>query len=252
MAGSLLGFAACPVIVLRFVIIFRFIVFGLIKITMSNASLSLCSLCEETPTHHRCMYLIGGSIATGRICGALVCALCSVELGNEEGIFRCEVHSGKSDGTESGFDDEKNTAIDDKRDVPPPFKKKGKVTSKNVKSSEYTAKDLLVLSQAYIRVSENAVVGVSQKQNKFWDDVAEAYKELKTQQEAYDNRQRKRQKFNAIYVRGTELKDDEEEVLIQPRTSSSLQQKWSKFVQPLVTKFHNLTQRYPLSSGEGK
>jgi hypothetical protein len=34
------------------------------------------------------MYLIGGSIATGRICGALVCALCSVELGNEEGIFR--------------------------------------------------------------------------------------------------------------------------------------------------------------------
>jgi len=133
------------------------------------------------------MHLVGGSIAFGRICGALICALCSVELGNEEGIFRCERHSGNPNEPE--------------------------------------------------------------------DDLANKYKELKTQQEAYDSRQRKKLKYNAVILRGQEMMDDDDDddnVIITARTSSSLQQKWSKFVLPLVTKFCSLAQRYPMSSGECK
>jgi len=47
-------------------------------------------------------------------------------------------------------------------------KKNGnRVAAKGVKSgtkqSEYSAKDLLVLSQAFVRVSENAIEGVNRK-----------------------------------------------------------------------------------------
>lgn len=250
----------CPVV------FYLLITFEIVNMS-ANTSLPLCSFCEEMPTHHRCMHLVGGSIAFGRICGALICSLCSVELGNEEGIFRCERHSGNPNEPEDdlankeNFDKEEDRNSKSREEDPnskrdaAPMKKKGKVTGKNVKSSEYSAKDLLVLSQAFIRVSENAVEGVSRKQGKFWDDVAEAYKELKTQQEAYDSRQRKKLKYNAVILRGQEMMDDDDDddnVIITARTSSSLQQKWSKFVLPLVTKFCSLAQRYPMSSGEGK
>jgi hypothetical protein len=47
--------------------------------------------------------------------------------------------------------------------------------------------------------------------------------------------------------------DDEEiQVIIPVWTASSFQQKWSKFVQPLVTKFITLLHRHPRKSGEGK
>jgi hypothetical protein len=46
--------------------------------------------------------------------------------------------------------------------------------------------------------------------------------------------------------------DDDAEYVIQVRTAGSLQQKWSKYVQPNVTKFISLTNRYPIRSGEGK
>jgi hypothetical protein len=48
-----------------------------------------------------------------------------------------------------------------------------------------------MLSQAYIRASENAIDGNSQKRSKFWDEVAEVFKLLKGQQEAYDLQQKK-------------------------------------------------------------
>jgi hypothetical protein len=48
--------------------------------------------------------------------------------------------------------------------------------SKVTKAGEYTAKGLLVLAQPYIRTSENAIEGSAQKRNKFWDDIAEAFK----------------------------------------------------------------------------
>jgi hypothetical protein len=46
--------------------------------------------------------------------------------------------------------------------------------------------------------------------------------------------------------------DDDVEVIVPVRTSSSLQQKWSKFLLPLVTKFIGLTNRHPKLSGEGE
>jgi hypothetical protein len=45
--------------------------------------------------------------------------------------------------------------------------------------------------------------------------------------------------------------DDDVEVIVLVCTSSSLQQKWSKFLLPLVTKFIGLTNRHPKLSGEG-
>jgi hypothetical protein len=46
--------------------------------------------------------------------------------------------------------------------------------------------------------------------------------------------------------------DDSVEMVVPLRTASSLQQKWSKSVIPLVTKLISLTNRNPIRSGEGE
>jgi hypothetical protein len=127
--------------------------------------------------------------------------------------------------------------------------------SKLAKTSEYSSKDLLVLSQAFIRTSENAIEGADRKKNKFWDEVAVAYNLLKKQQESYDNRLRKKNRYNQVLLRGDFLssnEEDDEECVVPPRTASSFQQKWSKSVLPLDTKFISLANRYPMQSGEGE
>jgi hypothetical protein len=43
----------------------------------------------------------------------------------------------------------------------PKKKKRSKAASAAVKVSEYTAKDLIILSQAFVRTSENAIEGVA-------------------------------------------------------------------------------------------
>ncbi len=189
----------------------------------------------------------------GHVCGQLICAPCSSSFGNEEGIFRCLDHS------ESATLDDNNKENEQDGDVVAVVaherKKKSKVTSKTSKTSEYSAKDLLILSQAFIRVSENAIEGTDKKRNKFWDEVAVAFHQLKKQQEAYDNRVQKKDKYNQLLMRGEFLSSDEDdnsECVVPPRTASSLQQKWSKSVLPLVTKFISLTNRFPMESGEGK
>jgi hypothetical protein len=111
------------------------------------------------------------------------------------------------------------------------------------------------LAQAYIRTSENAIEGASQKKNKFWDDVAEAFKQLKVRQEDYDKRVQRKKKYHEVLLKGDFLSsdsDDDVEVIVPVRTPSSLQQKWSKFLLPLVTKFIGLSNRHPKMSGEGK
>jgi hypothetical protein len=134
--------------------------------------------------------------------------------------------------------------------------KGGRVTGRMTKGSEYGAKDLLILSQAFIRTSENPVEGTGQTRTKFWDEVAVAYSQLKKQQEAYDSHQRKKTKYNKVLLKGEflssddEVDDEEIHAIIPVRTASSLQQKWSKFVQPLVTKFVTLTNRHPKKVGK--
>jgi len=71
-----------------------------------------------------------------------------------------------------------------------------------IKCSEYSAKDLLVLSQAYIHVTENAVEGVLWKQGMFWDNVAVAFGKLKEQQEVYDSRLKKKQENSKVLLKG--------------------------------------------------
>jgi hypothetical protein len=49
-----------------------------------------------------------------------------------------------------------------------------------------------------------------------------------------------------------DIDEDVAAVALPPRTTSSLQQKWFKFVQPHVTKFISLTVWFPRLSGEDK
>jgi hypothetical protein len=106
-----------------------------------------------------------------------------------------------------------------------------KVSVKGTKGAEYGVKDLLILSQAFIRTSENAVEGTAKQSNKFLDEVAVAFSGLKKQQEAYDNWKRKQKKYNAVLLKGDFLSsnDDEDdsdiEAVIPVWTASSLQQK---------------------------
>jgi hypothetical protein len=82
--------------------------------------------------------------------------------------------------------------------------------------------------------------------------VAEAFKFLKGQQDSYDLGQKKKQKYNAIYLKGDHLSNEDSipEVTVPVQMSSSLQQKWSKFILPLVTKFISLTIGIPLKVGK--
>jgi hypothetical protein len=217
-----------------------------------NYQPTLCGFCNELPTHHRCKHPVkkGGAIVDGqRICGEFICSTCSVEFGTEEGVYRCVVHCGGEAEVEEVKDD--NAGSKKKKDSKPTAKS----IKSGVKSTEYSSKDLLVLAQSFIRVSENAVEGASQKRAKFWDEVSVAYNKLKAQQEAYDKRHRKKEKYNEVRLRGEYLCDDSDDdvtYVIAVRTPSSLQQKWSKSLQPIVTKFISVTNRHPKVSGEGK
>ncbi len=66
---------------------------------------------------------------------------------------------------------------------------------------------------------------------------------------------KRKKKDHPIVLQGgflsSDEEDDEVEVVIPVRTSSSLQQKWSKFLLPIVTKFIGFTNIYPKQSGEG-
>lgn len=212
-------------------------------------SVVVCSYCKIKNTHHRCLAPVikGGMIyGTGMVCAAPICGPCNNRFGNEN-IFRCYSHS----------ENEKENAT---QVVITSSSKRGSDTSqKQNRSSEYSSKELLILSQAYIKTSENSIEGTSQKKTKFWDDVAENYRLLKRHQEEYDERQKKRKKYNDKSLRrsGSFLSEDSDSdedgvvVVLPPRTASSLQQKWSKSIQPYVTKFIGLTERYPKLSGEG-
>jgi hypothetical protein len=225
---------------------------------MMSGLVSLCSFCEEIPTRHRCMHSVkkGGIIMVGvggHVCGQLICAPCSSSFGNEEGVFHCLDHLESATLDDEDKENEQGGALE--AIAVHERKKKSKVTSKTSKTSEYSAKDLLILSQVFIWVSENAIEGADKKRNKFWDEVAVAFNQLKKQQESYDNQVQKKNKYNQVLMRGEFLSSDEDgnsECVLPPRTASSLQQKWSKSVLPLVTKFISLTNRFPMESDEGK
>jgi len=104
--------------------------------------------------HHRCNHpATKGGVSVPdhlRICGELICAPCSSAFGNDEGVFRCALHSNQSNVED---DDDKESVVP----LPPRSRKGTRVSGKGTKSSEYTAKDLLILSQAFIHISEDAI-----------------------------------------------------------------------------------------------
>jgi hypothetical protein len=127
-----------------------------------------------------------------------------VTLGmKNKNMFWCPVHSVSN---ESSMQTSKEDNMAGKENIPVAVitgvkplaavssSKVGKVMARITKGSECGAKDLLILSQAFIPTLENPVEGTGQTCTKFWDEVAVAYSQLKKQQEAYDSHQRKRAK----------------------------------------------------------
>jgi hypothetical protein len=128
-------------------------------------------------------------------------------------------------------------------------------TAAAVRTVKYSATELLILSQEYIKSSENPIEGTFWRNSKLWDDVSECYKKPKAQQEVYDERYRKQKWYMGHSLcQSTSNKfldsddDDGAKQSILPRTTFSLQQKWSKFVQSLVTEFIGLTVHHPKQS----
>ncbi len=74
--------------------------------------------------------------------------------------------------------------------------------SKATKAAEYTAKDILVLAQAYIRTSENWIDGAAQKTSIFWEDATQAFHNIKEGQQHYDNMHKRKAKYNTIQLPG--------------------------------------------------
>jgi hypothetical protein len=217
---------------------------------------ALCAACNSMTTNHRCLHPMKRRLLVaeviGRVRGNPICGPCNFRHGNE-GVFRCPLHSMMD---ESGSEDSEegavvSSSVADKENVPVislqsnkvSHEKVSKVAARGPKEAEYGAKDLLILSQAFIRTLEHAAEGTAKRSNIFWDEVSVAYSALKKQQEAYDSRQKRQNKYNAVLLKGEFLSSDDNasnvEVVIPVRTTSSLQQKWSKFVLPLVTKFIN-------------
>ena len=250
-----------------------------------------CNSCKLLPTHHRCLavvtvgrFLFG---STGEaVCATAVCGPCNACFGNEN-ILRCRHHSTKFQGAATpalnNSVSRSRTNNKKKKTVTPATNNNGNLkgssqtapamnnkvnldnNNNNSKGSswtaEYSAKELLILSQAHIRTSENSIDGASKQKGKFWDDVADSYQLLKKQQEKYDHHQWRQRWYNNKSLQCgnmilSDVESDEESTLDEMEllpfhNSSSLQQKWSKAVQPNVTKFIGLTERNPKRSGEG-
>ena len=117
-----------------------------------------------------------------------------------------------------------------------------------MQSDAYTAKELLLLSQAFIRASEDVEKGVSRKSEKLWEHITEVYHMLKSNQEAYDRRQDKKKRYHSTSIRlfdDDSFNYDDEIYMLPVRTPNSLQLKGSKGIKPEVTRFISLTKRFP-------
>jgi hypothetical protein len=122
-------------------------------------SVVICSSCNDINTSHRCLaaVTVGGLLcgnARDMVCGIPICGICNSEFGNEN-IIRCRFHSSEKENIR----EDNVNVVEGKHD-----KKRSKILGKGTCAAEYSSKDLLILSQAYIRTSENAIEGVSQKE----------------------------------------------------------------------------------------
>jgi hypothetical protein len=112
-------------------------------------SMVLCGSCKKMKTHHQCLAPVSkGGMLHGmddnRACAMPICGPCNDELGNEN-IFKCYFHSESKENL---------TQLPSQKD---------KVLPRQNRAVEYSSKELLILSQAYIKTSENSIEGASQK-----------------------------------------------------------------------------------------
>jgi hypothetical protein len=113
--------------------------------------------------------------------------------------------------------------------------------------------EILLLCKAWISASENTLTGISQKLTTFWDSVFKAYNTLKQQHDEYMQRQKAKDDFvqrnlcnnlTGISFDSSCFDTDDDATQLPHRNVGSLQQKWSKKIQPLVFKFAGVTSRY--------
>jgi hypothetical protein len=117
--------------------------------------------------------------------------------------------SEEGDAITNSVADKENVPIISVQNNKVSHEKVSKVAARGPKGAEYGAKDLLILSQAFIRTSENAVEGTVKWSNEFWDEVSVAFSALKKQQEAYDSWQKRQKKYHAVLLKGEFLSSDD-------------------------------------------
>jgi hypothetical protein len=250
----------------------------------------ICKECDHFPTQHRCLIEVttGGYLFDGLVvCGAAVCVICSAKFG-QEGTFRCVMHAATSSERHATEPNEyATTFVTEKENRPPNTHQNTKSSTWLRKSQvmmdatngakadnekkkatrecglEYSATEILLLSKAWISASENMLTGAHQKINTFWDSVLKSYNVLKEQHKQYMQKEKDKDRFRHNSVRSTlgsmgidifedSPSEDSELFQLPTRNVGSLQQKWSKKVQPLVFKFIGVTVRYPKRSGEDR
>ena len=113
---------------------------------------ALCSECEELPTQHRCLApiksggVLFGPVGQQCVCGVPVCSPCNATSGNEN-VYHCADHLDKEN--DAGASNVKQKAGKNINNMP--------LTGAVARTAEYSATELLILSQAYIKTSENAI-----------------------------------------------------------------------------------------------
>ena len=118
------------------------------------------------------------------------------------------------------------------------------------KGKDYSCAELLLLSRAFIAASENSVVGTSQKGETFWVEVEMKYAIFKKEHEVYKRTKAQIEAHNQLVLDKDDPSVEIAAVVLPTHNQSSLQQKWSKYVQPCTVKFIGLTNNHPLKSGE--
>jgi hypothetical protein len=177
-----------------------------ITVVMLIVKPTLCDFCKEVPTCHHCMHCVekGGLLLEDNlcICRECICVPYGLTFGSKEEIFCCLDHCDMKDEDVVDSEEFKENVMSALSQRKRSIRVSVKSLKGGIKCSEYSAKDLLVLSQAYIHVTENAVEGVLWKQGMFWDNVAVAFGKLKEQQEVYDSRLKKKQENSKVLLKG--------------------------------------------------
>ena len=109
--------------------------------------------------------------------------------------------------------------------------------NRSKRSQGFTAQEVLMLAQAYMRESLDPINGTSKKADAMWKDICHAYNKM-------------RQDFDRHKIEN--LSQDKSYTPLPERPSPSLKNHWTKYIQPAVNKFAGMHHRNPIESGENE